>query len=137
MYKLQKIVLAGDACLNLLLLLDLTICLPLTFERLWVRQLPTMKENNSLPSLVSVRCASFDFSLAFPFVFCVIVPTIYFFDFLPPKSTKKFTHNRVIHKVRQTQHQNPEFRHTQGEIIKNLQKIKLAFKWGVGGRGVV
>jgi hypothetical protein len=27
-------------------------------------------------------------------------------------------HNRVIRKVRQTQHQNPEFRHTQGEIQK-------------------
>jgi hypothetical protein len=36
--------------------------------------------------------------------------------------------NRVIHKVRKTQHQNPEFGHTQGEIKKNLQKSTLAFK---------
>jgi hypothetical protein len=33
---------------------------------------------------------------------------------------------RVIHKVRKTQHQNPEFGHTQGEIQKNLQKSTLA-----------
>ncbi len=30
--------------------------------------------------------------------------------------------NRVIQKVRKTQHQNPEFGHTQGEIGKNLAK---------------
>jgi hypothetical protein len=29
-------------------------------------------------------------------------------------------------KVRKTQHQNPEFGHTQGEIQKNLQKSTLA-----------
>jgi hypothetical protein len=35
--------------------------------------------------------------------------------------------NRVICKVRKTQHQNPEFGHTQGEIFKkNLQKSILA-----------
>jgi hypothetical protein len=27
-------------------------------------------------------------------------------------------HDRVIRKVRQTQHWNPEFRHTQGDIKK-------------------
>ncbi len=37
---------------------------------------------------------------------------------------------RVIRKVRKTQHQNPEFGHTEGEIKKNLQKSKLAFKGG-------
>jgi hypothetical protein len=34
-------------------------------------------------------------------------------------------------KVRKTQHQNPEFGHTQGEILKkNLQKSTLAFNGG-------
>jgi hypothetical protein len=31
-------------------------------------------------------------------------------------------YNRVIHKVRKTQHQNPEFGHTQGEIQKTRAK---------------
>jgi len=47
-------------------------------------------------------------------------------------------HNRVIRKVRKTQHQNPEFEfgHTQGEIFeKNLQKSTLAFKGGGGKWG--
>jgi hypothetical protein len=39
--------------------------------------------------------------------------------------------NRVMRKVRQTHHQNPEFSHTQGEIKKNLQKNTLAIKGGV------
>jgi hypothetical protein len=39
-------------------------------------------------------------------------------------------HIRVIHKVRKTQHQNPEFGHREGEIQKSLQKSKLAFKGG-------
>jgi hypothetical protein len=40
--------------------------------------------------------------------------------------------NRVIHKVRKIQHQNPEFGHTQGEILKkNLQKSTLAFNGGM------
>jgi len=43
-------------------------------------------------------------------------------------------YNRVIPKVRKTQHQNPEFGHTQGEIQKkNLQKSTLAFQQGGGG----
>jgi len=37
-----------------------------------------MKGTNSLPSLVSVGCASFGFSLAFPFVFRMMVPAISF-----------------------------------------------------------
>jgi hypothetical protein len=41
-------------------------------------------------------------------------------------------YNRVIRKVGKTQHQNPEFGHTQGEILKkNLQKSTLAFKGGM------
>jgi hypothetical protein len=40
---------------------------------------------------------------------------------------------RVIPKVRKTQHQNPEFIDTQGEIFKKLaKKSTLAFK-GAGG----
>jgi hypothetical protein len=35
---------------------------------------------------------------------------------------------RVIRKVRQTQHQNPEFRHTRLRFKKDLQKSTLAFK---------
>jgi hypothetical protein len=38
--------------------------------------------------------------------------------------------SRVIREIRKTQHQNPEFGHTQGEIKKNLQKSTLAFKGG-------
>jgi hypothetical protein len=39
--------------------------------------------------------------------------------------------NRVIHKVKKTQHQNPEFGHTRGEIHKKLEKKNtLAFKGG-------
>jgi hypothetical protein len=33
-------------------------------------------------------------------------------------------------KVRETQHQNPEFGHKQVEIFKNLQKNTLAFNVG-------
>ncbi len=40
---------------------------------------------------------------------------------------------RVIRKVRQTQHQNPEFGHTQGEILKKPAKkyISIQGGWGV------
>jgi hypothetical protein len=35
---------------------------------------------------------------------------------------------RVVHKVRKTQHQNPEFGHTHGEIfLKTCQRSTLAF----------
>jgi len=40
--------------------------------------------------------------------------------------------NRDIHKVRQTQHQNPEFDHTQGEIEKKPAKKYIRIQ---GGRG--
>jgi hypothetical protein len=33
-----------------------------------------------------------------------------------------YAHNRVISKVRQTQHQNPKFGHTQGETFKKTCK---------------
>jgi hypothetical protein len=37
-------------------------------------------------------------------------------------------YNRVVRKVRNTQNQNPEFGHTQGEILKNpAKKSTLAF----------
>jgi len=35
---------------------------------------------------------------------------------VPIKVNKKPFDNRVIHKVRKTKHQNPEFGHKQGEI---------------------
>jgi hypothetical protein len=38
-------------------------------------------------------------------------------------SSSFFSFNRVMGNVRKTQHQNPEFGHTQGEIQKNLQKV--------------
>jgi hypothetical protein len=38
------------------------------------------------------------------------------------------THIRVIHKVRKTQHQNPEFGHKWVRWKKNLKKSTLAFK---------
>ncbi len=37
---------------------------------------------------------------------------------------------RVIRKVRNTQHQNPEFGHTWRDSTKNLRKSTLAFKGG-------
>jgi len=37
---------------------------------------------------------------------------------------------RDIHKVRQTQHQNPEFGHTQGEIRKKLAKKYISIQVG-------
>jgi len=44
---------------------------------------------------------------------------------------KQSLDNRVIHKVRKTRHQNPEFGHTQVEIKKNpAKKGTLAFNWG-------
>jgi len=39
---------------------------------------------------------------------------------------------RVIHKVRKTQHQNPEFGHTQGEIKKKKPAKKyISIQWGM------
>ncbi len=40
-------------------------------------------------------------------------------------------------KVTKTQHQNPEFGHTQGEIFKkqNLQKKYISIQGGGGGGG--
>jgi hypothetical protein len=39
--------------------------------------------------------------------------------------------NRVIHKVRKTQHQNPEFGHTQGEIKKKPAKKYISIQGGM------
>jgi hypothetical protein len=40
--------------------------------------------------------------------------------------------SRVIRKVRKTQHQNPEFGHTQGEIKKkSLQKSTISIQGGM------
>jgi hypothetical protein len=41
-----------------------------------------------------------------------------------------FANNRVFHKVRKTQHQNPEFGPKPGEIPKKPRKRTLAFKEG-------
>jgi hypothetical protein len=41
---------------------------------------------------------------------------------------------RVIRKVRQTQHQNREFGHSQGEIKKKPAKKYISIQWG-GGEG--
>jgi hypothetical protein len=40
-------------------------------------------------------------------------------------------YNRVIRKVRKTQHQNPEFRHTQGEIQKRTTKKYISIQQGM------
>jgi hypothetical protein len=40
---------------------------------------------------------------------------------------------RVICKVRKTQHQNPKFDHTRGEISKKLAKKYISFQRRVGG----
>jgi hypothetical protein len=38
---------------------------------------------------------------------------------------------RVIRKVRKTQHQNPEFGHTQGEILKKPAQKYISIQWGM------
>jgi hypothetical protein len=53
------------------------------------------------------------------------------YGYLPTnKSMDAQVDNRVIGKVRKTQHQNPEFGHTPGDIKKNLQKSTIAFYEG-------
>jgi hypothetical protein len=39
-------------------------------------------------------------------------------------------YNKVIHKIKKTQHQNPKFGHKQGEIKKKITRKKLAFNQG-------
>jgi hypothetical protein len=46
-------------------------------------------------------------------------------------ATQYVTHNRVIRKIRQTQHQNPEFGHRQGEIFKKPAKKYISIQGGV------
>jgi hypothetical protein len=43
-------------------------------------------------------------------------------------------YNRVIRKVRKTQHQNPEFGHTQSEIQKKSAKMYISIQAGVKHR---
>jgi hypothetical protein len=42
-----------------------------------------------------------------------------------------FSFNRVMGKVRKTQHQNPEFGHTQGGIQKKPAKKYISIQWGM------
>jgi hypothetical protein len=42
-----------------------------------------------------------------------------------------FSFNRVIGKVRKTQHQNPEFGQTQGEIKKKPAKKYINIQWAM------
>jgi len=65
--------------LDLLLVLDLMICMQATLKGLWVKWLPTMRRTNFLPSLVHAGCPFVGLSLAFPFVFRVMVSTISFY----------------------------------------------------------
>jgi hypothetical protein len=46
-------------------------------------------------------------------------------------NSKSFLDNRVICKARQTQHPNPEFGHTQGEIKKKPAKKYMNIEKGV------
>jgi hypothetical protein len=50
-----------------------------TLKGLWEILFPTMKGTNSLPCLVHAGCASVGLSLAFLFVFCVMVSSINFY----------------------------------------------------------
>ncbi len=43
----------------------------------------------------------------------------------------RWWHNRVIRKVRKTQHQNPEFGHTQDEIKKKPEKKYISIQGGM------
>jgi hypothetical protein len=70
----------------------------------------------------SFLCSSFN-------VFCFVENVL--FNYLSKLVLWLFENNRVIRKVRKTQHQNPEFGLTQGEIKKKLQKNTLAFKGGM------
>jgi hypothetical protein len=49
----------------------------------------------------------------------------------PSHTMRSFVDIRVIRKVRKTQHQNPEFGHTQGEIEKKVAKKYISIQWGV------
>jgi hypothetical protein len=49
-----------------------------TLKGLWVKYLPTRRRTSFLLSLDLVGCASFGLSMAFHFVFHVMVPTIGF-----------------------------------------------------------
>jgi hypothetical protein len=44
------------------------------------------------------------------------------------------TYIRIVRKERKSQHQNPEFGHTQGEYQKNPTKKYISI-WGGGGLG--
>jgi hypothetical protein len=46
-------------------------------------------------------------------------------------SEQMLVYNRVIRKVRKTQHQNPEFRNTQGEIKKKPAKKYISIQGGM------
>ncbi len=65
-----------DACSKHPILLDFTICMLMTLERPQVRYLPTMRGTDSLPSLVLAGWTFFGLSLAFHFVFRVMVLAI-------------------------------------------------------------
>jgi hypothetical protein len=51
----------------------------------------------------------------------------------PLQETKILQDTRDIHKVRNIQHQYPEFGHTQGEIQKNPAKIYISIQGRAGG----
>jgi hypothetical protein len=46
-------------------------------------------------------------------------------------SEQMLVYNRLIRKVRETQHQNPEFGHTQGEIKKKPAKKYISIQRGM------
>jgi len=50
-------------------------------------------------------------------------------SFLSPPAPPPPKRNRAITKVRKTQHQNPEFGHTWGEIQNKHAKMYIMAKW--------
>jgi hypothetical protein len=56
--------------------------------------------------------------------------TVHWIPVMTPWEMNPIWVNRVIRKVRKTQHHNPECGHTQGEIKKNLQKKYISIQGG-------
>jgi len=46
-------------------------------------------------------------------------------------ASSQFRCNRVIRKVRKTQHRNPQFGHTQGEIFQKPAQKYISIQWGM------
>jgi hypothetical protein len=102
--------------LNLLLLLDLTICMQARLEGLWVKELPTTRRISSLPSLVLRSCTSLYLSSAFLLVFYVMVFTI--------DPNWIFCHSGISERCLSSPHDLPTFRLRQWHSPHALRWVR-------------